>query len=245
MGSFDWIDHALLAEFETEGLITSTFLRLDDDRRTQVLEALFAESARSGPERINIKTVAKTAGVPVGSLYQYFGDREKLARFAAVLIARKLAGELELFAPYLEAMPLREAMTLYLKSGIDWSVQESASFRSFVAAAYGAAPKGSVFAESVEEEGDDWYSAALVRPVAEALQSLVRRIVLAAAGRGELKDGLDADAAARIANVLLIAVGDARMMPGLDAYYRFFGGTEAPDSRIDEAIEFICRSLLR
>jgi AcrR family transcriptional regulator len=124
MGSYDWIDHGLLTEFEAGGLVTSTFVRLDETRRDKVLEALFEASSKIGPERINIKEVAKLAGIPIGSLYQYFGDRESLARFATLLISKKLSGDLELFIPYLEALPLREALTLYLKNGIEWSVQE-------------------------------------------------------------------------------------------------------------------------
>jgi hypothetical protein len=96
-----------------------------------------------------------------------------------------------------------------------------------------------------QKDPDDWYTKSFLRPVAESILSIVRRIVAAAFARGELREGVDIETAARLANVLMIAVGDARMMPGLDEYYRLYNDCPAPDSRIDDAIEFICRSLLR
>jgi AcrR family transcriptional regulator len=231
MGSFEWLDHNFWLEIEDKGLVTPTFLRLDEERRDQVIEAVLAESAKSGPERINIKEVAKSSRVPIGSLYQYFGDRERLSRFATLLVMRKLGGELEGYLPYLEALPLREALILYLKSGVEWGVQEAASFRAFLAAAYGGS-------------ADDWYLDYLVRPLALSFQRLMRRLVAAAGARGELKKGIDIDTAADLANVLIIAVGDARLVPALDEYYRLYTDGSSLDARIEAAVDFICRSIL-
>jgi AcrR family transcriptional regulator len=245
MSSSSLVDHDFLVELEGRGLVKSTFIRLDEERRAQVLDAVLEESARSGPERLNIKEVARLSSVPVGSLYQYFGDRESLARFAALVLARKLSGELEASVPYLEAMPLREALISYLSYGIEWSVKEAASLRSFVVAAYGGASFGSAFAEEPEGADGIWYVESLIRPVASAMQELVRRVFAAARARGELREGLDVEAAARLANVLLIAVGDSRMMPRLDEYYRLSNPGSTTESGIAQAVDFICRSVLR
>jgi AcrR family transcriptional regulator len=253
MGSSSWITTSLLEKNRSHGFLTSTFLRLEESRREKVLEAILTESARSGPEHINIKAVAKLAGVPIGSLYQYFGDRETLARFATVLVAEKLSGDLASWIPYMTEMPLREALSTYLSSGIEWSVQEAASLRSFVAAAYGGGSRGSVFfpgdqeGEKTEKSapGSDWYLESLVRPVAEVMQDAIRQILKAAEARGELKEGIDAEIAARFVNVLLIAVGDARMMPRLDEYYRLFTANAPQRDTIADAIDFICRSVMK
>jgi len=247
MSSFLKLGDDFLREMEKRGLATATFLRLDEDKRNRVIEALLAESARSGPERLNIKEVARRCGFPVGSLYQYFGDRDSLARFAALLLARKLSAELHSFIPYMESMGLREALTSYLSYGIEWSEKESASLRAFVAAAYGNAPSGSGFEgkDGGGEASSGWYVASLIRPVAEAMRETVERVFEAAAARGELREDIDALAAARLANVLLIAVGDARLMPSLDEYYGLYGPGVSAESRIREAVDFICRSVLR
>jgi AcrR family transcriptional regulator len=245
MSSLPSIDHDLLVELEDRGLVTSTFVRLDDERRVQVLDAVLAESARSGPESINIKEVARRAGVPVGSLYQYFGDRDSLARFAALVLARGLSEELLSCIPYLEPLPLRDALTSYLSYGIEWSVKEAASLRSFVAAAYRGAPVGSPFSDESAASGADWYVETLIRPVAAAMQEVVRRFFAAAAARGELGAGLDVEEAATLANVLMIAVGDARMMPRLDEYYRLSERGATTEAVVARTVDFICRSVLR
>jgi len=248
MSSQPWIDHDFLVELESRELVKGTFLRLDDERRDQVIDAVIVQSAVSGPERLNIKEVARQAAVPVGSLYQYFGDRESLARFAALALARSLSKELESCVSYLEPMPLREALSAYLSYGIEWSVKEAASLRSFVAAAYCGAPLGSAFAEGAgrtSEAARDWYLESLIRPVAASMQEVVRRVFAAAAARGELRAGLDVEAAARLANVILIAAGDARMMPRLDEYYRLYGPGSTTEAGIAQAVDFICRSVLR
>jgi AcrR family transcriptional regulator len=242
MSSLDWVDHEFLEELRGRGFLKATFLRLDDERRNQVLDAVLAESARLGPERVNIKEVARLAGVPVGSLYQYFGDREALSRFATLVVSRKLSRDLIACVPYVEAISLREALASFITTGIEWSVQEAASLRSFVAAAYGGVPRSWA---NPSGSGDDWYVESLVRPVAQAMQELVRRAMMAAETRGELKEGLDAEAAAKLANVLLIAVGDARMMPRLDEYYLLYNRGSGSEAVFAAAVDFICRSVLR
>lgn len=232
MSSFEWLDREFWAGVEAKELVTPTFLRLDEERRDKVIEALLAESSRTGPERINIKDVAKSSRVPIGSLYQYFGDREHLARFATLLVMRKLSVEFEGYLPYLEALPLREALSLYLKGGVEWGVQEAASFHAFLAAAYGGS-------------SDDWYLESLVRPLALSFQAFMRRLVAAAGARGELKEGIDIDTAADLANVLIIAVGDSRLIPALDEYYRLYGEGASLEARVEEAVDFICRSILK
>jgi AcrR family transcriptional regulator len=243
MGSYDWIGRDLLEELHAKGLLTSTFLRLDEARRGAVLEAIFAESARRGPELVAIKEVAAAAGVPVGSLYQYFRDRRNLIRCAVVLNARKMTTDLEAWAPALAAMPFREALAAYLLSGLEWSREESISLRAFVAAVYGSATRGSPFgsagAEGGIEEDEGWLRRELVKPVAAAIQSMLRAVVQAASERGELRAGIDVEATARLVNALLIALGDASLMPGLEEYYRLFDETRPPEAMMVAAIELV------
>jgi hypothetical protein len=60
----------------------------------------------------------------------------------------------------------------------------------------------------------------VVRPVAQAMQRMVRAILTQAAGRGEIREDLDLEAAVRAVNVLLVAVGDSQLFPYLNAYFQ-------------------------
>ena len=192
-------------EFETRGLVTRTFRRLDPDRQQAVVQAILDEAGEAGPAAINIKKVAERAGVSIGSLYQYFCSRDGLMAFAVALCVRYMTDMFAESRPYLLAMPLREALSAYLSYGIEWGGTQAGLVRFFGRAAYQGDP---ILAESV------------VRPVALAMRNLVADILSAARERGELRPNLDLEAAARLVNLMLIALGDSQMLPYLNAYYQ-------------------------
>ena len=97
-----------IEELEKEGLVTPTFRRLTSERQHTVLDAILAEAVERGPTTINIKHVAKKADVAIGSLYQYFNNRDMLVEFAVQLCVRYLVDEFNSFIPYLVEMPIRE-----------------------------------------------------------------------------------------------------------------------------------------
>lgn len=55
-----------------------TFNRLDDDKKERVMRAAIEEFLARGYEAAKIETIAQTAGVAKGSLYQYFDDKKDL-----------------------------------------------------------------------------------------------------------------------------------------------------------------------
>jgi AcrR family transcriptional regulator len=210
----------LIPEFEQLGLVTRTFRRLDSDRQMAVIQAILDEAAEIGPADINVKRVAERSGVSVGSLYQYFGSREKLLAFAIQLAVRSTTEMFETYRPYLVEMPLAEALTGYLQGGIEWSQQQVGLVRFFAAAAY---------------RGDEVSAEKIVRPIAEIMRSIIRDVLAAAVNRGELRPDLDLEAAASLANTLLIALGDAQLIPGLNVYYQAYS-PELPPQRIMDAL---------
>ena len=75
-------------DLERKGVVTRTFRRLDPERQEEVVNAILEEAAEKGPASLNIKQVAERAKASIGSLYQYFGSREGLLRFAIHLVVR-------------------------------------------------------------------------------------------------------------------------------------------------------------
>lgn len=223
------------AHLAAEGLATATFLRLDPVRRRAILGAVLAEAQNRGPGEINIKELAARAGVPVGSLYQYFPHREALLRAAAWLVSSRLAAQLEAAGPALAALPLAEALGTYLLSGLEWSRQEAGFLRFFAQA---------VYRDALDSPGPA-LRRDLVEPIARALLGLVRGILEAARDRGELRPGLDADAASRIVHTVLCASGDAVLLPGLNDYYRLYGPGEDPASRVGAVVDLLVAGLAR
>jgi AcrR family transcriptional regulator len=57
---------------------TPTFERISTDKRRRVLDCAKRAFARNGYAGANVNTVARDAGISVGSLYQYFQTKENL-----------------------------------------------------------------------------------------------------------------------------------------------------------------------
>lgn len=206
--------------FEQEGRITRTFRRLDPQRQEAILSAILDEATQRGPGSMNIKSVAQRAGVSVGSLYQYFGSRDRMLDFAIELCARYTVDSFNQYLPYLAAMPLRQALEAYLSGGLEWSKTQAGLIQFFARAAY---------------QGDPGLAERLVMPIAEAMRGMVQAILEGAARRGEIRPGVDVHSAARLINAVMIAVGDSQLLPYLNNYFQVFDPA-LPGERALEAL---------
>ena len=205
---------------EAQGLVTRTFRRLDPARQQAVIQAIVDEAAEKSPTALNIKQVADRAGIAVGSLYQYFGNRANLLAFAVELCVHQMTDLFALSRPYLMEPPLREALTAYLTYGIEWSQTQQGFIQFFGRAAY---------------QGDPEMAEKVVRPVAGAMREVVQEILASAAQRGELRPEIDVEAAARAVNALTIAVADSQLLPYLNNYFQVTDET-VPLERVLEAL---------
>ena len=197
--------YPLLLKLEEQGVITRTFRRLDPPRQQAVIDAILAEAAVSGPAEINIKHVATRSGVAVGSLYQYFGNREGLINFAIELVTYQVCETFNYIQPWLADMPLREGLQAYIKGAEDWSTAQSSFVRFFAAAAYN---------QNAEIQQR------VVRPLAETMVDIMRQILAAAVARGEVRADLDREAAARLLHGISIILGDSQILPYLNVYFQ-------------------------
>jgi AcrR family transcriptional regulator len=227
--TLDWKSlYPHLLALEEKGLVTRTFRRLDPERQQAVLDAILAEAAEHGPAELNIKSIAARAGVAVGSLYQYFGSREGLLNFTVEIVVRTTVDLFDMSRPYLVAMPLQEALTAYLSYGIEWSQTQGPFVRFFARAAYG---------------GDPDLGARVVRPIADVMRVAVEEMLAHAQARGEVRADVDIAAAARVVNALLIAVGDAQLLPYLNTYFQVTAPDVSPERALTAAVTLILHGI--
>jgi AcrR family transcriptional regulator len=225
----EWVQiHAHILRLEQKGLVTRTFRRLDPERQQAILMAILDEAAEKGPTALSIKQVAERAGVSVGSLYTYFPNREGMLAFAVELCVRIMNDAFEEFRPYLPTLSLREALTIYLTVGIEWSRAYMGLVRLFARAAY---------------HGDPELEDTLVRPIATLLREMVHTMLLQAAERGEIRNDLDLEATARIVHALTIAVGDSQLLPYLNTYFQVVDEGVPPERTLEALISLILRGL--
>ncbi len=202
----DWVQiQTHILELEQKSLVTRTFRRLDLDRQKAVIDAILAESIEKGPTELNIKKVAERAGVSVGSLYQYFCNRQGLLDFAMDLVVRYTVDLFNSVRPYFQDMPLTEALSAYLLSGIEWSQTESGFIQFLARAAY---------------QGDPELQERVVRPIATVMREITRDLLVQAQRRGEIREDIDLEASARLVHALIIAMGDTQLLPYLNVYFQ-------------------------
>lgn len=217
-----------ILELEREGVVTRTFRRLDPERQQAIVDAILGEALEKGPAAINIKKVAERADVAIGSLYQYFNNRNGLLEFSTRLCVSLLTDAFDQFRPMLAALPLRDAFYYYLTGGVEWSQTLMGLIQFFGRAAY---------------QGDPVLAEKVVRPVANAMRETMREILLAAQARGELRPDLDLEAAARAINAWMIALGDSQLLPYLNTYFQVSDETIPFDRTLSTAIDILVRGL--
>ncbi len=217
-----------ILELEREAVVTRTFRRLGPDRQQAIVNAILDEALEKGPAAINIKKVAERADVAIGSLYQYFNNRDGLLEFSTRLCVSLLTDAFGQFRPMLVALPLREALYYYLTGGLEWSQTLMGLIQFFGRAAY---------------QGDPILAEKVVRPVADAMRETMREILLAARERGELRSDLDLEAAARAVHAWTIALGDSQLLPYLNNYFQVSDETIPFDRSLAAAIDILVRGL--
>lgn len=221
----DWPTYAAyVLDLEREGLVTRTFRRLDPERQAAILTAILDEAAQKGPTDLNIKHVAERASVSVGALYTYFGSRDGLLNFTVALCVRAMNDALNSIRPYLNQMTFAEALTVYIRGGLEMNDTHRGLFRFFARAAY-------------HSESD--LSERVVRPIAVTMRQVVRDMLTAAAVRGELRPDVDLDATARIVHALTIVYGDALLFPYLNAYFQISDSDVTPERALDALIALV------
>ena len=222
------------------GLVQRALLRLPPERREAVITAAVVEAGERGPGQMKIKEVARRADVPVGSIYQYFGNRETLIRFTCAVAAERLEEVLKEFGPPLARMPFERGLKTYVIESIAWCRGELALLRLYAAAAYSLASGA-----SQDDQRSIEFDRQVVEPIAIAMQDLMRSIVLSASERGELRATIDPERVCRLVNVLLVTVVDAAVLPKLNIYYRLYDEAHAPDRLVDTLVDLVCRGIAR
>jgi AcrR family transcriptional regulator len=77
-------------DFEVKNMPKETFLNLPDIKKTAVFDAAVKEFSQYRFSEASINRIIKTAGIPRGSFYQYFSNKEDLYQYMYGEIAKEL-----------------------------------------------------------------------------------------------------------------------------------------------------------
>ena len=109
---------------------TTTFFNLPEEKRERLLAAARAEFARTSYEEASVNRIIQAAGIPRGSFYMYFTDKEELfrylmERYGDMLVEAFAAlldqAEGDLFAAFLD---LYDDISTHWGSGDCWELSQ-------------------------------------------------------------------------------------------------------------------------
>lgn len=218
----------MIYQAEQDGLVQRTFRRLDPDRQQVIIDAILVEAAEVGPDQMRVQVIAQRAGVAVGSLYQYFPDRDCLLDFAIRLCTQSWVEMFDQYFPMLAEMPLREGLKAYILGGLEMSKTERGVVQFFGRAAYQSA-QGKL--------------KTAIEPIAREMLDGVRSMLSQAMQRGEIRPDIDLDSSARAVNAFIIALGDSQLFPFLNTYYNITDLNMSFERVLDASINLILHGL--
>lgn len=184
---------------------TSTFINLNKAKKKEIVLAICREAAKlSDPTEINIKEVAKTGKISVGSLYKYFEKRENMINYIIDLIREYIVQGMKYSLKELLKLPLNSAMYYYCIGSEIWSKEEKELTYFYYQAAYC---------------GNDRLTRELVHPVAISFQSTVKELLKKAVESGEIELNSSLENCGAFTHRSLLAIADSLVYKNLQKYY--------------------------
>lgn len=126
------------------------FLHLPEEKKTRIIKAALKEFARVSYDEISINRIIQDAGIPRGSFYQYFDDKQDLQLFLLEDFREQLK---EKVRPYLDGDKgdmfcfFRDALPEIVKVGMSYEFKDVCK-NTFSQLRYGGiCPGNKVFAE--------------------------------------------------------------------------------------------------
>jgi AcrR family transcriptional regulator len=218
----------IISDFEQQGMVTRTFRRLDLPRQLAIIDAILEESSINSPTGMNIKKVAARADVSIGSLYQYFINKEGLLNFAIALTVQQTVSAFNEFLPYLDQLSFREAYNIYLSYGLEWGEKEQQFVRFFAKAAY---------------ENDPDIHQQVVQPIAGCMLDIIRKMVQHGQETNEIRENLNPDLLARLLHAISIVLGDPVLLPYLNDYFQIIDENQAANAPINMIMDILAQGI--
>lgn len=67
-----------------------TFFNLSPDKKQRIIDAVYDLFIEEDYEKVNIRAIAKRAGISIGSFYEYFYDKDELYLYLITSIEKKI-----------------------------------------------------------------------------------------------------------------------------------------------------------
>jgi len=211
---------------EHQDQLLPTFRKLGVDKKRKILMAFCLSGTElSDPSSLSIKEVASKAEVSVGSLYQYFGDRDGMMTQMVGLISGYLIAGVRVAEDSLSDLPLRELLVYFVRGAQWWSEEEAVVAGFFYRGAYG---------------GPSPLSERLIVPVSLAFRNSLFRLVETCSVREGVQLQLPLEETVNFLYSELAVLADSLTAPSLKSY--LFPTAEKPN--VELAVDILLRGVV-
>jgi AcrR family transcriptional regulator len=179
-----------------------TFHNLSEEKQQRICSIAIEEFSRNGFARASINTMVKRLQIAKGSIFQYFGDKNRLFLFAFQTAMDQVKRYLKTTRDNTREEDLFTRLEKILVAGIHFLKRHPTIFRLYLRVMFESAIP---FREEV--------LLSLRRDSHDFLRSLLEQAKV----RGEIRDGIDCDRAAFLLDAVMDRFLQARSVPHLDA----------------------------
>ncbi|BCS95924.1 TetR family transcriptional regulator [Desulfoluna limicola] len=203
-----------------------TFLNLPEEKKRRIEGAAADEFSDNGYRSASINAIVSKVGIAKGSIFQYFGDKKGLFLFIFGQSVEKVKAYLKEVRDATADAPLSIRLEETLKAGVDFTRKHPVIYRLYVRT---LAEKEIPFRSEI--------LTSIRRYSLEYLGSLLET----ARDKGELRDGVNLEAACFIIDASMDRFLQALTLPHMDGG---LGIHNADEDELNRRIKALCNSLL-
>ena len=126
----------LIIELERYGVVTDTFRKLSPDKKKVLYQTALGAFSENVFDRVSLDYIAETAAVSKGSLFQYFGNKENLLRFACEIFVDNYRQFWDSQGRRGEGVHTREQMRSFFLTLLDYRAERKVEYDFYVRMLY-------------------------------------------------------------------------------------------------------------
>ncbi len=180
----------------------STFKNLSKSKQDRIIRVALEEFGNKGYQRASINQMVKRLGIAKGSIFQYFGDKKGLFRFAFMIATEKVKDYLRTVRDETKDDDLFTRLRATLQAGIIFLRKNPVIYRLYIKMTF---------------EYEAPFQREILKSLREYSIKYLRSLLEDAKAKGELRENIDLDAACFVLDAIMDRFLQTHVVPHLDA----------------------------
>ncbi len=180
----------------------ATFKNLPESKQNRIIRVALDEFSEKGYQRASINQMVKRLGIAKGSIFQYFGDKKGLFRFAFMIATEKVKDYLRTVRDETKDEDLFTRLEATLRAGIIFLRKNPVIYRLYIKMTF---------------EYEAPFQREILKSLREYSIRYLRSLLDDAKEKGELGKDIDLNAACFVLDAIMDRFLQTHVVPHLDA----------------------------